>query len=94
MLNNRQDFSNIKFHQINYTSYSKTNYMHQCIKFIYFRMTLYMFQTVFPSIIRSSRLYVQQPNSSISLTNACCCMYSLQFLMMDGKTSETCRVPF
>jgi len=34
--------------------------MHQCIKFIYFRMTLYTFWTVFASIIRSSRLYVQQ----------------------------------
>ena len=36
--------------------------MHQCIKFIYFRNTLYMFRTVFSSIIRSSRLYIQQPN--------------------------------
>jgi len=37
--------------------------MHQCIKFIYFGMALYMFRTVFPSIIRSSRLYIQQrPN--------------------------------
>ena len=26
----------------------------------YFGMTLYMFQTVFPSIIRSSKLYIQQ----------------------------------
>ena len=26
----------------------------------YFGMTLYMFRTVFPSIIRSSRLYIQQ----------------------------------
>ena len=26
----------------------------------YFRITLYMFRTVFPSIIRSSRLYIQQ----------------------------------
>jgi len=26
----------------------------------YFEMTLYMFRTVFPSIIRSSRLYIQQ----------------------------------
>jgi len=26
----------------------------------YFRMTLHMFWTVFPSIIRSSRLYIQQ----------------------------------
>ena len=34
--------------------------MYQCIKFIYFRMTLYMLRTVFPFIIRSSRLYIQQ----------------------------------
>ena len=34
--------------------------MHKCIKFILFRMTLYMFRTVFPSIIRRSRLYIQQ----------------------------------
>jgi len=31
--------------------YSKTNYMHQCIKFIVFLMTLYVFRTVSPSII-------------------------------------------
>ena len=63
-------------------------------------MTLYMFRTVFPSIIRSSRLYIQQQvfikqillsacyqtDGSICLTNACCCMYSLELLMMDGKT--------
>jgi len=41
-------------------SNSKTNQMHQCLKFIYFGMTLYMFRTVFPSIISSSRLYIQQ----------------------------------
>ena len=34
--------------------------MQQCLKFIYFGMTLYMFRTVFPSIIRSSKLYIQQ----------------------------------
>ena len=42
--------------------YSKTNQMYQCIKFILFGMTIYMFRTVFLSIIRSSRLYIQQPN--------------------------------
>jgi len=68
----------------------------------YFGMTLYMFRTVFPSIIRSSRLYIQQqayvqqillsnrlagrPDGSICLTNACCCMYSLELLMVDRKT--------
>ena len=62
----------------------------------YFGITLYMFRTVFPSIIRSSRLYMQQQAFvkqiqlsafySICLTYGCCCMYSLELLMMDGKT--------
>jgi len=74
--------------------------MHQRIKLFYFELTIYMFRTVFPSIIRSSRLYIQQQafvrqillsaskqaDSSICLTCACCCMYSLELLMMDGKT--------
>jgi hypothetical protein len=34
--------------------------MHQFLKFIYLGITLYMFWTVFPSIMRSSRLYIQQ----------------------------------
>jgi len=61
-----------------------------------------MFRTVFPSIIRSSRLYIlqqtyvkqilltacYQADSSICLTYALCCMYvySRELLMMDGKT--------
>jgi len=40
--------------------YSKTNQMHQYLKFILFGVTLYMFWTVFPTIIRSSRLHIQQ----------------------------------
>ena len=40
--------------------YSKTNQMHQCLKLILFEVTFYMFRTVYPSIIRSSRLYIQQ----------------------------------
>jgi len=43
-----------------------------------FGMTLYIFWTVFPSIISRSRLSIQQL--------ACCCMDSLEFLMTDGKT--------
>ena len=46
--------------RINAHFYSKTNQLHQCIKLFYFGMTLYMFRTFFPSIIRSSRLYIQQ----------------------------------
>jgi len=53
--------------------------MQQCLKFILFGVTLYMFRTVFPSIISSSRLYIQQ-----YLFDSC--MYSLELLMMDGKT--------
>jgi hypothetical protein len=34
--------------------------MQQFLKFIYFDLTLYMFRTTFPSIIRSSGLYIQQ----------------------------------
>jgi hypothetical protein len=34
--------------------------MHQFLKFIYFDLTLYVFRAVFPSIIRSSKLYIQQ----------------------------------
>jgi len=39
--------------------YSKTNQMHNISNLFYFGTTLYMFRTVFPSIIRSLRLYVQ-----------------------------------
>jgi len=41
------------------SSYSKTNQMHQFLKFFYFVVALYMFRTVFQSIIRSLRLYIQ-----------------------------------
>jgi len=63
---------------------------------IYSCKTLYMFQTVFLSIIRSSKLHIQQQayvkqlllaaGSSSYLTYACCCMCSFELLMMDGKT--------
>jgi len=39
--------------------YSKTNQMHNISNLFYFGTTLYMFRTVFPSIIRSLRLYIQ-----------------------------------
>jgi hypothetical protein len=39
--------------------YSKTNQAHNISNLFYFATTLYMFQTVFPSIIRSLRLYIQ-----------------------------------
>jgi len=39
--------------------YSKTNQMLNISNLFYFGTTLYMFRTVFPSIIRSLRLYIQ-----------------------------------
>jgi len=44
----------------NHYFYSKTNQMHQCIKFILLWNDIYIFRAVFPSIIRGSRLYIQQ----------------------------------
>ena len=40
-------------------SYIKTNQMHNISNLFYFGTTLYMFRTVFPSIVRSLRLYIQ-----------------------------------
>jgi len=39
--------------------YSKTNKMHNISNLFYFGTRVYMFRTVFPSIIRSLRLYIQ-----------------------------------
>ena len=81
--------------------YSKTNQMHNISNLFYFGTTFYMFWTVFPSIIRSLRLYIQHQEYVIQvpsshrtcMTYTSCYMYSLSLLMMKGKT-ETCRVLF
>ena len=63
----------------------------------YFGMTLYMFQAVFPSIIRISTVHIATGISQTD-TAVCwlasrqqylfgCCIYSLELLMMDGKTA-------
>jgi hypothetical protein len=39
--------------------YSKTNQMHNISNLFCFGTTLYIFRTVFPSIIRSLKLYIQ-----------------------------------
>ena len=44
---------------IAFSFYSKTNQTHNISNLFYFGTTLYMFRTVFPSIIRSLRLYIQ-----------------------------------
>ena len=61
--------------------YSTTNKLHLLSQIIYFCKTLYMFRTVFPSIIRSSELRIQQRYMSNN-----CCIRSCELLMMDGKT--------
>jgi hypothetical protein len=48
-------------HQPFTSSYNTTNKMHLLSQIIYSCKTLYMFRTVFPFIIRSSKLRIQQP---------------------------------
>jgi len=56
--------------------------MHQRIKFILFWNGTVQ---VSDGLLASRQQY---------LINACCCMYSLELLIMDGKTVRTCRVSF
>jgi len=49
-------------------SHSTTNKMHLLSQIIYSCKTLYMIPTVFPSIIRSSKMRIQQRYTS----NSCC----------------------
>ena len=72
--------------------------MHPCLKFIYFGIILHVsdglsvhhkeFRTVHTvtGICQTDTAVCQQTDISISLTYACCCMYSLELLVMDGKT--------
>jgi len=74
--------------------YSKTNQMHN---FRVYWTLLYTFRTASPSIIRSSRMYTQHKvyviqvswllaSSQLTrMTYTLCCVYSLEFLMMDGE---------
>jgi len=68
-----------------------------CTIFRVYWKSLYMFRTVFPSIIRSS-MYISYRlvdcmlacpvacSQLTCMTYTWCCMYSLELLMMDGKT--------
>jgi len=60
--------------------------MHKCIKFI-------LFWNDTPHVSDGLSVHHQEfktvhTATGICLTNACCCMYSLEFLMMDGKTVQ------
>jgi hypothetical protein len=56
--------------QVCFGSSITTNKMHLLSQIIYSCKTLYMFRTVFPSIIRSSKLRIKQRYMS----NCCCCL--------------------
>jgi len=65
--------------------------MHLLSQIIYSSKTLYMFRTVLPFIIRSSKLRIQQRYMSNSccyllLSAMRCCVRSFELLLMDGKT--------
>ena len=52
----------------------------------YFGMTLYMFRTVFPSIISSSRLYIQQQTDTAARLLA-----SRQLYLFDVRRNSSCQ---
>jgi hypothetical protein len=73
--------------------------MHQCIKFILFwndtlhvsdglSVHLQEFKTVYTAtgICQTDTADCLLVDSSICLAYACCCIYSLELLMMDGNT--------
>ena len=57
--------------------------MRQCVKFILLGVSLYMFRTVFLSIIRSSRLYIQQQGICQTDTAVCLLAGSRQQYLTD-----------
>jgi len=63
--------------QMIHYSYSKTNYMHQCIKFIYFRTTLYMFRTVFP--VHHQEYKTVRTATGICQTDSAVCLLAVSF---------------
>jgi len=63
--------------------------MYYISNLFYFETTLYMFRTVFPSIIRSLRLYIQHQvhvTQVLRLLGSKQPQNSLRLLMMDRKT--------
>ena len=70
--------------------YSKTNQMHQCLKFILFGVKFYMFRTVFPTILRSSKTVYTAAVSVWHMSVAVCTV--LNSWWWTERPSETCRV--
>jgi len=61
-------------------------------QFIYFCKMLYMFQTVFPSIIRSSKLHIQHQVLVWQIPDAVCAVLCSWWWM--EKPSETCGASY
>ena len=51
----------------------------------YFRMTLYIFRTVFPFIMRSSTLYIQQQACYVCQTDTAVCLLASRQLCLFDK---------
>ena len=66
--------------------------MHNILNLFYFGTTLYMFQTVFPSIIRSLKPYIQHQVHVWHVLDAVCTI--LDSWRWTERPSETCRVLF
>jgi len=75
--------------------YSKTNEMHQCLKFVLFwNGTLHVSDGLFVHHQEFKTIYtatgVCQTDTAVCLLAEtrwnCCCMYSLELLMVEGKT--------
>jgi hypothetical protein len=81
-------------------SYSTTNKMQLLSQIIYYCKTLYMFRTVFPSVIRSTKLRIQQwymSTYAIAAGSSSCLTYTvavyavLSSWWLTERPSEKCR---
>ena len=61
--------------------YSKTNQMHNISNLFHFGTTIYVFRTVFPSIIRSLRLYIQHQVHVILASNQPQNLYDIHLML-------------
>ena len=79
--------------------YSKTNQVHNISNLFYFGTTLYMFRTVFQSIIRSLRLYLKDRPKHVEclgFVSPCIIIYSNKSAnqMHQSLSFIACRLTF
>ena len=93
------------FDSLRYNSITYLMFMALCIVLYFYWISLCMFRMVFPSIVRSPRMYIQlqvyvvqvrwllTSKQSTCMTYTWICMYSFGLMTMDGKTIwKTCGV--